>query len=105
MTNGTYNLDASFTNGSEVVRMKGTVTVTITIESPITIDPVEGVVGKPLPPLVADSGSGGPYTFALTADSKLPPGITALDSDGKFEGIATTPGTFSIGVDVADSQG
>jgi large repetitive protein len=60
------------------------------------------VGGRPVP-LTATDADGDPLTFTVTAGA-LPPGI-ALGTSGTFTGAATTPGTYTVTVQVSDGRG
>ena len=90
---------------------KITATVVLTVEAaavPITVTSPEdlGQVGGPLAnPGLEIAGGTPPYNVTLDPTSApLPPGVT-LNPDGTFSGVPTTPGSFTVTVDVADSLG
>ena len=50
------------------------------------------------------SGGTGPYTYSLSCDSSLPPGLT-LSADGTLSGTLTTTGSYSFTILATDSDG
>ena len=85
-----------------------TVNVTVTNTAPtFTSAPTNTAQTIPLggtpAPLQATDANGDPLTYTVTG-GVLPPGIT-LNPNGTFAGTATTPGTTSVTVTVADGKG
>jgi hypothetical protein len=78
--------------------------------NPITVNPtepvllLEGKVGQPYNLEFTASGGTEPFTFAVTDETKLPPGLT-LDQDGILSGTPADEGSFTFIVQVTDHSG
>jgi Putative Ig domain len=84
------------------------VSIQITVNpasAPLTVDasgvPSTATVGVPFSGAIKASGGTAPYTFTETGGA-LPDGLT-LNADGTITGTPTTPGAFTVNIDVKDS--
>jgi hypothetical protein len=82
-------------------------TFTLTVAAPLTITTPaamsSAVVAQPYTLTLAATGGVPPYTWAVTAGSTLPAGMT-LSSAGVFAGTPTTAGNYSFNITVTDSK-
>lgn len=95
----------------ETIVMKGTFTVVFNVEAPpplpLSVASPEdlGVAGAALPAGSKLEITGGTPPYSVTnATGSAPPGVT-LNADGTLTGTPTTPGQYSVSIDVADSLG
>ncbi len=61
-------------------------------------------VGAPVAPVLANDPDDTVLAYVLTSGT-LPPGVTALNSDGTFAGTPSTPGSYVLGITVRDPAG
>ena len=62
-----------------------------------------GVVGEPTNVQLAASGGQLPYTWFVSRNSSLPPGLN-LSASGTLSGVPTTAGQYTFTIDVMDSE-
>ena len=84
-----------------------TTTLTITIESPLTITTSSlpnAIQGQAYSQQLQASGGVAPYTWSIAADSPspLPAGLT-LDAGGLLSGTPAVSGAFSVKFSVTDT--
>jgi Putative Ig domain len=94
----------------EVITLKGTFTVVLTVDTPtppIQVATPEdlGPAEQPLPAGAKLGISGGTPPYAVSNLQGTPPPGVSINTDGSLTGTPTTPGSFTISVDVADANG
>jgi large repetitive protein len=86
------------------INMKVSGNVVFNVEAPLAVvTPEAEVVGVAATGNVATGGQG-PYQVTVKDPAQVPPGM-AIANDGTVSGTPTTPGTYTVPVDVVDAQG
>lgn len=94
----TYSGDAAFLTSSGT--LAGGINVGLPVSPSVLVAPQVGVAYSAT---LSASGGTAPYTFSLTSNTTLPPGLT-LSSAGVISGTPTTAGTYAVSVSAQDAS-